>query len=92
MPQLDPTADAKIETQIAELKQKLLAEHKQKLLSIEKMAERMEDDQRAKAADEMMWLEFETRMRGLIRRVIEPALMLSVEDRETNIDLEFKIQ
>lgn len=40
----------------------------------------------------MMWLEFETRMRSLIRRVIEPALKLSVEDRETNIDLEYKMQ
>jgi hypothetical protein len=40
----------------------------------------------------MMWLEFETRMRSLIRRVIEPALKLSVEDRETNLDLEFKMQ
>lgn len=41
---LDPTAEAKIEAQVAELKQKLLAEHKQKILSIEKMAERIEDD------------------------------------------------
>jgi hypothetical protein len=56
------------------------------------MAEQREDDLRAKAADEMMWLEFETRMRSLIRRVIEPALKLSVEDRETNLDLEFKMQ
>ena len=39
-----------------------------------------------------MWLEFETRMRGLIRRVIEPALEISIEDRDLNLDLEIKIE
>jgi hypothetical protein len=38
-----------------------------------------------------MWLEFETRMRGLIRRVVEPALKLSIEDRENNLELELRI-
>lgn len=51
-----------------------------------------QDDKRAKAADELMWLEFETRMRGLIRRVVEPALKLSLEDRENNLELEMKIE
>ena len=38
-----------------------------------------------------MWLEFETRMRNLIRRVMEPALNLSIQDRELNLELEIQI-
>jgi hypothetical protein len=52
----------------------------------------MDDHKRAKAADELMWLEFETRMRGLIRRVVEPMLKLSIEDRENSLELETRIE
>ena len=51
----------------------------------------MEDDKRARAADELMWLDFETRMRGLIRKVIEPALRLSIEDREASLTTEMRL-
>ena len=52
----------------------------------------MDDHKRAKVADELMWLEFETRMRGLIRRVVEPMLKLSIEDRENSLELETRIE
>jgi hypothetical protein len=38
-----------------------------------------------------MWLDFETRMRGLIRRVIEPTLKLSIEDREASLTTEMRL-
>ena len=35
-----------------------------------------------------MWLDFETRMRHLMKNIVTPALRLSVEDREANIEME----
>lgn len=36
----------------------------------------MHDRKRAKAADELAWLEFETRMRHIIRGMMEPAILM----------------
>ena len=47
--------------------------------------------ERAKAADELMWLDFETRMRHLMKNMVSPALRLSVEDREANIEIELNV-
>jgi hypothetical protein len=33
-------------------------------------------------------MDFETKMRQIIMAYVEPALKLSIEDRETNIDLD----
>jgi len=36
----------------------------------------------------MMWLDFETRIRILIQKYIEPIINLSFEDREATLNLE----
>ena len=40
------------------------------------------------AADELMWLNFETRMRGVVRTLLEPVVDMSQKDREGMIILE----
>jgi len=40
------------------------------------------------AADELMWLNFETRMRGVVRTLLEPVVEMSQKDREGMIILE----
>jgi hypothetical protein len=80
------------DAKLREEKIRKINEHRQKIIALEEEEYRIEDDKRAKAADEMMWLEFETRMRGLIRRVVEPALKLSMEDRENSLELELRIE
>lgn len=50
------------------------------------------DDTRAKAADELMWMDFETKMRAMTKQIVSPALSLSIEDREANIELDCKFQ
>ena len=72
-------------------KDRKMKDHKAKVTAVQEADYSVADDKRAKAADELMWLEFETRMRGLIRRVVEPALKLSIEDRESNLDLEMRL-
>ena len=52
----------------------------------------LEDGKRAKAADEMMWLDFETRVRILIQKYIEPIINLSFEDREATLQIEMMTQ
>ena len=71
----------------AELNRKM-EEHKQRVKAIEESEYKAYDSERAKAADELMWLDFETRIRVLVKNIVTPALQLSVEDRECNIKLE----
>ena len=59
--------------------------------AIEEAEYKAYDVERAKAADELMWLDFETRMRHLMKNIVTPALQLSVEDRESNIELEIQM-
>lgn len=40
------------------------------------------------AADELMWLNFETRMRGVVRTLLEPVINMSQADREGMIIIE----
>ena len=42
-------------------------EHKQRVLALEIAEYSAYDEKRAKAADEFMWLDFETRMRDLCK-------------------------
>lgn len=39
-------------------------------------------------ADELMWLNFETRMRGVVRTLVEPVIEISQKDREGMLVLE----
>lgn len=39
-------------------------------------------------ADELMWLNFETRMRGIVRDLLEPVIEISQADREGMLVLE----
>jgi hypothetical protein len=39
-------------------------------------------------ADELMWLNFETRMRGVVRGLLEPVVEISQKDREGMLILE----
>ena len=39
-------------------------------------------------ADELMWLNFETRMRGIVRGLLEPVVEISQKDREGMLILE----
>ena len=59
--------------------------------AIEEAEYKAYDVERAKAADELMWLDFETRMRHLMKNIVSPALRLSVEDREANIEMELAV-
>ena len=43
---------------------------------------------RTPAADELMWLNFETRMRNMIRGLMEPVVDMSQKDREGMIIME----
>jgi len=67
-------------------------EHKQRVQALEEAEYNAYDEKRAKAADELMWMDFETRMRSLMKKVVEPALQLSIEDREANIELDIKYE
>ncbi len=58
-----------------------MEEHKQRIKAIEESEYNVYDEKRAKAADELMWMDFETRMRNLIKQMIAPAFDLSIEDR-----------
>ena len=49
------------------------------------------DGNRAKAADELAWADFETRMRGIVKKVVDPALELTVESREKSIEMEMTV-
>ena len=40
------------------------------------------DKNRAKMADDFEWMAFETRMRTLMRGVLEPVIAMNIEDRE----------
>lgn len=51
-----------------------------------------QDKDRAKAADEMGWLHFETRMRNLMRRVLEPVISMTTEDREDMLAIDERNQ
>lgn len=58
-----------------------MEEHKQRVQALEEAEYVAYDDTRAKAADELMWLDFETRMRVMMKKIVSPALQLSIEDR-----------
>lgn len=73
-------------------KNRRMDEHRQRVQAIEEAEYKAYDNERAKAADELMWLDFETRMRHLMNNIVKPALQLSVEDRETNIELDIKMK
>ncbi len=49
------------------------------------------DEERARAADELEWLDFETRMVNLVKQMLEPALLLSTQDRQQSIELECRL-
>lgn len=57
-----------------EERERRLQQHRAWIEEIERADYAIADDRRAKAADELMWLEFETRMREVMRKVVEPAL------------------
>jgi hypothetical protein len=46
------------------------------------------DKRRAKVADEHNWLEFEVRMRTLMKNVVAPVIEVTTEDREVLFDME----
>ena len=48
----------------------------------------MNDKNRAKAADQMEWLHFETRMRNMVRKVLEPVISMTTEDREDMMNID----
>lgn len=68
-------------------KQRKLDEHRQRVAALQQAEYIAYDEERARAADELEWLDFETRMVGVVKQMIEPALLLSIEDREQNIEL-----
>lgn len=43
-----------------------LEEHKQRVKALQESEYSIDDNKRARAADEMMWLDFETRIRALV--------------------------
>lgn len=47
----------------------------------------MQDETRVKAADEFEWMNFETRVREFVHKLIGPIYELSKEDRESTIDM-----
>ena len=55
------------ENRIRKENQRKLEEHKQRIKAIEESEYNVYDEKRAKAADELMWMDFETRMRNLIK-------------------------
>lgn len=69
-----------------------MEEHKQRVKALEEADYSAFDERRAKAADELMWMDFETRIRDMCKSLVMPALNLSVEDREANIELDCKMQ
>lgn len=76
------------EKRIRDERDKKIIEHKKKVKEMTEREYQFEDGTRAKAADEMMWLNFETRMRTLIQRYIEPIINLTCEDRAATLEVE----
>lgn len=71
-------------------KNKRMEEHRQRVQALEEAEYKAFDLDRAKCADALMWLDFETKTRNLINQLVQPALQLSIEDREQNIELEIE--
>lgn len=63
-------------------KNRKLEEHKQRVLAMEQADYKIYDETRAKSADALYWLDFETKVREYINKLIMPVLQLSCEDRE----------
>jgi hypothetical protein len=40
----------------------------------------------------LAWADFETRMRGIVKKVVDPALELTVESREKSIEMEMTVE
>lgn len=76
------------EKRLREERDRKILEHKQRVKALSEAEYQLEDGKRAKAADEMMWLDFETRVRILIQKYIEPIINLSFEDREATLQVE----
>lgn len=77
---------------LREERDRKIQEHKQRMKELTEAEYQLEDGKRAKAADEMMWLDFETRVRILIQKYIEPIINLSFEDREATLQVEMMTQ
>jgi hypothetical protein len=75
------------ELRLRQEKQRKFEEHRQRVAALQQAEYIAYDEERARAADELEWLDFETRMIGVVKQMIEPALLLSMEDREQNIEL-----
>jgi hypothetical protein len=56
----------------------------------EMLSEKQYDDGKNQSQDEIAWLSFETRMRHLMRKVLEPVISMCVEDRESMFEIEIK--
>ena len=67
-------------------------EHESKISERSMMAEMLtvDDNKIARGADELSWLAFETKMRDLIRRVLNPVIAMCIEDREVMFSIEQK--
>lgn len=80
------------EARLKKEKAQKLDEHKQRVKAIEQSDYNAFDESRAKAADELMWLDFETRMRELIKQMVSPALQLSLDDRNNTLEHDVILQ
>ncbi len=57
-------------------------------MALEEAEYKIYDETRAKAADELQWLDFEVKIRDMVKKMLLPVLSLSAEDRESCLEME----
>ena len=80
------------EQKISQDAQRKLEEHNQRVRALQNAENERMDDLRTRAADELYWASFETRTIAMVKRLIDPAYEISMQDRATMIGLQAEHQ
>ena len=73
------------ERRIKAEKERKLEEHRQRVQALSEATYDIADAERAKAADQLQWTDFETRILAKVKEVITPAFQVSIEDRTSQL-------
>jgi hypothetical protein len=66
---------------LREEKNRKYEEHRQRVKALEEAEYKIYDEERAKAADQLEWMAFETKVRDYIKNLVTPVFTLATEER-----------
>jgi hypothetical protein len=61
-------------------------------MALQQSEYKQQDEMRAMAADHLMWLKFETKIRNMVENLLNPVVEMTTEERVTNISLVVKAE